>query len=323
MPALSVDTFQLPTLPEVPIPADRPQTAAKIELGQHLFFETKLSGDGQLSCYSCHQNEQGTGGATPLAIGAHGKKLPRHSPVMWNVGYLPKLYWDGRSGSLEEQALAAWSGGNLGVGQENLEKKTREVAALPKYKKLFSAAFPGQKPTPDLFVQALAAYERTLVCRDTAYDRYAAGDKAALSDEEKAGLGVFMGKGACTSCHAPPHFSTGYFGEGAFFNVGIGTKDVPEAEVDVGRQKVTEKDYDWAAFRPPTLRNVTASAPYFHDGSVGALKDAVKFMAGGGYDNKNKTPLVSDRHLTEREVDQIVAFLGALRCGGKLTPPGN
>jgi len=316
-----VDEMKLPTLPELSAPESNPGTPAKVDLGHRLFFDPRLSGDGKLSCYSCHQNEHGNGGGTPLAIGAYGKTLPRHSPVIWNVGYLPKLYWDGRSDSLEAQALAAWIGGNLGVGKENVDKKAKEIAALPEYKARFEAAFPGEAISPDLVTKALAAYERTLICKDTAYDRFAKGDKAALSSEQKAGLGLFMGKGLCTACHAPPHFSTASFGEGAFFNVGVGTKDVAEKDIDVGRMKVTEKEQDFAAFKPPTLRNVSESAPYFHDGSVATLKDAVKFMATGGHDNKNKTPLMRDRGLTDAELDQLVAFLGALKCEGRLTPP--
>jgi len=319
--ALAVDDMKLPSLPEVPVPADQPQTAAKVDLGHRLFFDARLSGDGKLSCYSCHQNEHGNGGATPLAVGAHEKQLTRHSPTIWNVAYLPKLYWDGRADSLEAQALGAWTGGNLGVGKENAEKKAKEMAALPEYKARFGAAFPGEPVGPDLIVRALAAYERTLICKDTAYDRYARGDKAALTSEQKAGLGLFMGKALCTACHAPPHFSTAYMGAGTFFNVGVGTKDVAEKDVDVGRMKVTEKEHDWAAFKPPTLRHVSKSAPYFHDGSAKTLREAVKFMATGGFDNKNKTPLMQDRGLTEGEIDALVAFLGALECEGRLDPP--
>lgn len=315
------DSLTLPTLGEMPIPKDNPQTDAKVALGNKLFFDKRMSGDGKLACYSCHLNEDGTGGAIKTAVGAFGKKLTRHSPVMVNVGYLPKLYWDGRSDSLEAQAKGAWAGGNLGVGEDGIEKKAQELAALPEYKPMFQAAFPGEKVSADTVAKALSAYERTIVCNDTAYDKYAGGDKSALSPEQKAGLSTFMGKGMCSACHAPPHFSTAYLGQGAFFNVGVGTKDVPEDEVDVGRMKVTEKEQDWAAFKPPTLRNVSKSPPYFHDGSAATLKEAVSFMASGGHDNKNKTPLMSDKKLSEKEVDEIIAFLGALECDTKLEEP--
>lgn len=304
----------LPTLGEVPIPQDNPQSPEKVELGHRLFFDKRLSVDGSLSCYSCHQNEHGNGGETPLAMGAKNVQLTRHSPTIWNVGYLPAFYWDGRASTLEAQALGAWGGGNMGVGKENLDKKAAEIAALPEYKAAFASVFPGEKVTAEHVAKALSSYERTIVCKDTAYDKYAAGDESALNDEQKAGLDLFQGKAMCMACHAPPHFSSAYMGQGVYFNVGVGTKDVPEDKVDVGRMKVSEKEFDWAAFKPPTLRNISKSAPYFHDGHIAELRDAVKFMASGGYDNKNKTPLMVDKKLSDKEIDQIVAFLGALNC---------
>lgn len=317
----SADELTLPLLPDMPIPEDNPQSEHKVSLGHRLFFDERLSGDGKLSCYSCHQNENGTGGADKTAVGSFGKKLPRHSPVILNAGYLPKFYWDGRADTLEAQVKGAWGGPNMGVGADNLDTKAKQMAALPEYKQAFAEAFPGETPNGDTVAKALSAYTRTLTCKDTAYDKYAAGDKSALSEEQKAGLSVFMGKAMCSACHAPPFFSTAYLGQSAFFNVGIGTKGVPEDDVDIGRMKVTEKETDWAAFKPPTLRNVTRSAPYFHDGSMDNLKDAVVFMASGGYDNKNKTPLMSDKKLTATEVDQIVSFLGALECKTQLEAP--
>jgi len=317
-PALVVDALTLPQLPDVPLPKDNPQTPEKVELGRQLFFDKRLSTDSSLSCYSCHQDEQGGGGKEPLAIGAKNKQLTRHSPVIWNVGHLSALYWDGRASTLEEQAKGAWAGGNMGVGKENLDKKAQEIAAFPEYQAAFKKVFPDQKVTADHVAQAISAFERTLECKDTAYDKYAKGDKSALTSSQKEGLDLFMGKGMCTACHSPPFFSSAYAKQGVFFNVGIGTKDVAEDQVDVGRMKVSEDQKDWAAFKIPSLRNVARSAPYFHDGSVATLKDAVRFMASGGYDNKNKNPLMSDKKLTDAELDSIVAFLGALDCEGKL-----
>ena len=322
-PGNAASGANLPTaLGAVAAPADNPQTDAKVKLGHQLFFDKRLSVDGSRACYSCHTNEDGNGGKDPLAIGAGDKVLTRHSPVIWNVGYLAELYWDGRSKSLEAQATAAWAGGNMGVGNENLEKKAAEIAAIAGYKTEFDAAFPGEGVTPTTIVKALSAYERTLICDDTAYDKYAKGDDKALSDEQKKGLDLFMGKAACVTCHAPPHFSTAYGGaQGTFYNAGIGTKDKKEEEVDIGRAKVTNQPGDWAAFKVPTLRNIPKSAPYFHNGSAAKLEDAVRVMAGGGYPNKNLSPLLVDRKLSDAEVKQLVAFLGALDCKAKLVEP--
>ncbi|MBA3459125.1 MAG: c-type cytochrome [Deltaproteobacteria bacterium] len=304
----------------------------KVELGHALFFDKRLSGANDRSCYSCHQNEDGNGGHDPIAIGSGDKPLTRHSPVIWNVGYWNNaFYWDGRAKTLEDNAKGAWGGGNMGGAPAGakpeettaaLDKRAVELAAIAGYKPLFDTAFPGTKEwKAEHITGALAAYMRTLVCNDTAYDRYAAGDKAALGEQQQRGLDLFSGKGRCATCHAPPFFSTAMGLEGgAYFNTGVGT-DVAEDKVDVGRMKVTNKPEDWAAFKPPSLRNVTKSPPYFHDGSVAKLDDAVKIMANGGIANKNKSPLLQNAELTDAERADLVAFLGGLECGGKLVEP--
>lgn len=318
-----------PQLPALELAAD-PKRAEKVALGHALFFDQRLSGAADRSCYSCHLNEDGGGGKDPLAIGSGDKKLTRHSPVIWNVAYWKALYWDGRAPTLEAQVQGAWGGGNMGAapGADTpekitaaLDKKAAELAAIPGYKKLFDAAFPGAAIKAEHVSGAVADYMRTLICNDTAYDRYAAGDKAALTEPQQRGLDVFSGKGGCIVCHMPPYFSTGMAADKQYYNVGIGTKDVPEDQVDVGRMKVTNDPADWAAFKPPSLRNVRKSPPYFHDGSVATLEEAVKLMASGGIPNKNKHALVADKQLTAAELEDLVAFMGALDCGGALEAP--
>ncbi len=312
----------LPAMPALELAAD-PKRDDKIALGHALFFDKRLSGANDRACYSCHQNEDGNGGHDPLAIGSSDKPLTRHSPVIWNVGYYRNaFYWDGRAKTLEDNAKGAWGGGNMGAGADNLDKKATELAAIPGYKKLFEAAFPATEIKGDHVEQALAEYMRTLLCTDTAYDRYAAGDKNALTEPQQRGLDLFQGKAKCGQCHAPPFFSTAMgLDNGVYFNVGIGTDGVAEDKVDPGRMKVTNLATDWAAFKPPSLRNVTRSAPYFHNGSVAKLDDAVKLMSVGGIPNKNKTPLLEDTKLSDLERADILAFLGGLECPGKLEAP--
>jgi cytochrome c peroxidase len=308
-------------LGDMVIPADNAQSGAKIELGHQLFFDKRLSVDGSRSCYSCHLNEDGNGGHDAIAVGAANKKLTRHSPVIWNVGYLTAHYWDGRAPDLEAQALGAWGGGNMGVGKDNLDKKAAEIGAIPGYKTQFDAVFPGEGATAANIAKALSAYERSLVCDATAYDRFAAGDKSALNEAQTRGRELFTGEAGCIACHTPPFFSSSYTApDGVYFNVGIGTKKA-EADVDVGRMSVTKAEADWAAFKVPSLRNISKSAPYFHDGSVATLTDAVKLMAGGGIKNKNLTPLMTDKKLSDAQVADIVAFLGALDCNKALEEP--
>jgi len=315
----AADQMQLPVLPPVPKSTSNPSTPEKVELGRHLFFDARLSVDGSRSCYSCHQQADGTGGHDPLAVGAQGKQLTRHSPILWNVAYLPKLYWDSRADSLEAQVKGAWAGANMGVGKDHLDEKARAMEKLPGYRPLFRAAFPKAKINADSVAEAISSFERTLICNDTAYDKYAHGDKSALSASQKRGLQLFMGKAGCSTCHTPPYFSIAYFPPGgSSFDVGIGTQGKPEADVDVGRMGITHKQADWAAFKPPTLRNISKSAPYFHDGSVPTLVAAVRLMASGGIDNKNKSSLLRDRHLSDTEISDLIGFLHALDCKGDL-----
>jgi cytochrome c peroxidase len=328
-PVQRMSQMPQPTLPAVEL-AEDPKRAEKVALGNALFFDKRLSGADDLSCYSCHQNEDGNGGHDPLAMGSGKKQMTRHSPVIWNVGlWKGAFYWDGRAKTLEDNVNGAWGGGNMGAGADTPEKTgpkldahAAKIAALPEYKKQFDAAF-GKGPYKGTHVvSAIADYMRTMVCNDTAYDKFAGGDKTALSEQQQRGLDLFGGKAACTLCHNAPTFSTAMTIDGGqYYNVGIGTQGVAEDKVDVGRMKVTNDPQHWAAFKTPSLRNVTKSAPYFHDGSVATLDEAVKIMSSGGIPNKNKAPLLEDRKLTDAERADLISFLGALECGGKLTPP--
>ena len=301
----------LPPLPPLDLPADA-RRAQKVALGHQLFFDKLLSASDDASCYSCHQNADGNGG--------HDKPVGRDAPTIWNVAYYKDgLSWDGHAPTLAAQAKDAWAG-SMGVGADNLDKKAEELARLPGYKQLFDlAGF--AKMNADAVVEAIAAYEDTMICKDTAYDRYAAGDKTALTEQQQRGLDLFLGKAACSGCHQPPFFSSAMGAEHAmFYNVGIGTA-APDDKIDTGRMQVTNNPADWGAFKPPSLRNVARTAPYFHDGSVATLDDAVKLMASGGINNKNKSPALTDRGLTDPERADLVAFLGALTCPEQLDPP--
>ena len=323
-PAARPSQGPLQTLPPLTLPDD-PARAAKVELGHALFFDKRLSVDGTRSCYGCHLNEDGTGGHDPIAIGAGDKQLTRHSPQLWNLGYHKSgFYWDGRAAQLEDVAKGAWGGGNMGVGKDNLDKKAAEIAKIPGYATMWKAAYgdAAKAPTADQTAQALAAYLRTITCTDTGYDKFAAGDKTALTDQQQRGLDVFLGKGTCAACHTPPYFTIAAMMDGgAFFNAGIGIAGKDEKAVDSGRGGITTKPEDWAAFKVPTLRGAVKSPPYFHDGSKDKLEDAVRYMANGAQANKNLTSLLAPRNLTDPEIGDVVAFLGGLECKTLLVEP--
>src|SRR5688572_19865480 len=171
---------------------DDPKRAEKIALGHTLFFDKRLSGHNDRSCYSCHMNEDGNGGHDPIAIGSGDKKLTRHSPVIWNVGYWKgNFYWDGRAATLEDNVKGAWALANMGGTPPDtkpeeqipiLDKKAAELGKIAGYKKLFDAAYPGAAPKAEHVIGAIAEYMRTMVCDDTAFDKFAAGKQDALNE---------------------------------------------------------------------------------------------------------------------------------------------
>jgi cytochrome c peroxidase len=299
------------------IPADNPMTVAKVELGKQLYYDNRLSGDGSRSCYSCHLKEHGLTDGKPTAVGAYEVKLTRSSPTLWNIGYHSEFYWDGRSGSLEAQARAAWSGGNMGAsgkdGRPSLEEICAKLNQIPGYRKQFQAVF-GEDATPANVVQAIAAFERTLVAHGSPWIRFREGDASAFPEAARRGWEIFSGKAQCTNCHAGLLLT-----DLQYHNIGIGMK---ATEPDLGRFKVTNVERDKGAFKTPTLLDSSKSAPYFHDGSVPTLEEAVDLMLGGGIRNPtlDRTNLKPVR-LTRQERADLLAFLSSLTVDYTVSPP--
>jgi len=293
----------LPGLP--PKGTGNPPTPDKITLGHALFMDPRLSADGSRGCYSCHVNERGNADGRATALGAMDKPLPRNTPTIWNVGYLTSLYWDGRAANLEAQAMGAWKGGNMGVGADNLAAKAAEIGALPEYAAQFASVFhleAGAAVEPNHVVQAIAAFERTLLC----------GDPDTMSEAAARGKAVFQSKGRCITCHTPPLYT-----DNLFHNIGLGG-------ADIGRGKVTGDQADNGKFRTPTLRNAADTAPYFHDGRIETLEEAVRYMAGGGNaDDPGNDPLLAPTGLDDAEIADLIAFIESLRCEGTIEVTGD
>ena len=302
---------QLKTYEAMAIPADNLLTPEKVALGRQLFFDERLSVDGTRSCYSCHVCEKGLTDGLPKAVGAMNKTLARSSPTLWNIGYNKEFYWDGRSPSLEKQAMAAWQGGNMGAKDHEVEIVAK-INALAGYSMQFRKVFNSDATAENIF-QAISAYERTIISGDTAWDKFRAGDEAALSAEGKRGWQLFQDL-KCTNCHDGVLLT-----DQQYHNVGVGM-DKPEP--DVGRFKVTSKPEDTGAFKTPTLRDVAKSAPYFHDGSIATLEEAVDFMLGGGKENQylDKKNL-EKRNVTPEQKADLLAFLKSLNVDCKLSKP--
>ncbi|HZI61658.1 MAG TPA: cytochrome c peroxidase [Pyrinomonadaceae bacterium] len=301
----------LTTYEAMVIPADNPMTPEKVALGRQLFFDERLSIDGSKSCYSCHVCEKGLTDGLPKAVGPGNKTLPRHSPTLWNIGYHKEFYWDGRSPSLEKQAMAAWTGGNMGVGDKQAEVVGR-INALQGYKSQFQNVFQSDA-TAENIMKAISAFERTIISGDTAWDRWRAGDQTAISESAFRGWNIFQTI-KCTNCHDGVLFS-----DQQYHNVGIG---MDQPTPDGGRANFTKKPEDTGAFKTPTLRDVAKSAPYFHDGSAKTLEEAVDIMLAGGKPNQylDKKNLQPQRVLPEQRED-LLNFLRSLSVDCTLKKP--
>jgi cytochrome c peroxidase len=302
---------QLTRYEPMAIPEDNTMTPEKVALGRQLFFDKRLSADESRSCYSCHVCEKGLTDGLAKAVGAFNKTLKRSSPTLWNIGYHKEFYWDGRSGSLEKQAMAAWRGGNMGA--ENREDEiVARFNALQGYRGQFHKVF-GSDATRDNIMQAISAYERTILSGSTPFDRWQAGDESAVGEDVKRGFAVFK-EAKCTNCHDGVLFT-----DLQYHNVGIG---MDLTEPDKGRFDATKKVEDTGAFKTPTLRDIAKSGPYFHDGSSATLEDAVDTMLGGGKPN----PYLDKKNLEKRTITpeqraDLLAFLRSLSVDCNVTEP--
>ena len=302
---------QLTTYEAMVIPADNPLTPEKVALGRQLFFDERLSVDGSKACYSCHVCDHGLTDGLPKAIGPGNKTLPRHSPTLWNIGYHHEFYWDGRSPSLEKQAMAAWTGGNMGVGDKQAEVVAR-INALQGYKSQFQKVFQSDA-TAENIMKAIASFERTIISGDTPWDRYRAGDTKAISESAFRGWNIFQTI-KCNQCHDGVLFT-----DQQYHNIGIG---MDQPTPDGGRANFTKKPEDTGAFKTPTLRDVAKSAPYFHDGSAKTLEEAVDIMLAGGKPNEHldKKNLQPQKVLPEQRED-LLNFLRSLTVDCTLKKP--
>lgn len=313
------------TLPaQAPAPAGNPTTPAKVALGERLFFDRALSLDGTLSCGSCHdiRNRAGIDGR-PTALGIAGQLGGRNTPTVWNAAFQSVLFWDGRAASLEEQAMGPMTN-PLEMGMPSLSVVEDRVRQNPEYSPAFALAFGTAAPiTIERISEALAAYERTLITTDTPYDRFVSGDTEALSPAQLRGMALFQSLG-CVSCHYGPNFSAA-----SLFDGRLPLRPFPATPITEETRYELTRDTGAAAartgrgvWRVPSLRNVALTGPWFHNGQVSELAEAVRIMARAQLDYGGHYLLWSERDrvlserrrptLSEQEVNDIVAFLNAL-----------
>jgi cytochrome c peroxidase len=288
-------------LPPMPVPADSPQTDAKIRLGAQLYFDTRLSADNTISCASCHDPRTGWANPHPTDTGIRGQVGGRNSGTVINAGYMRYQFWDGREESLEGQAVGPIHNPiEMGETHENV---VRKLNAIPGYREQFQAVF-GTDVTIDNIAKAIASFERSIVSGPAPFDLYLRGDHSAMSPAAVRGMGLFNGKAHCTPCHSGPLFSNQ-----GFHNIGVG---MDKEKPDLGRFNHTSDPADKGRFKVPTLRNIAETPPYLHNGSEKTLLDVVNYYDRGGIPNPGLDPLIVPLHLTSQEKADLVAFLEAL-----------
>lgn len=322
---------------------DNPPNQAKILLGRYIFYDKALSLDNSTSCASCHAPSQGfSDQGHPTSRGVHGQMGDRNSMALVNVAFSSHLIWDGRFKNLEDHAIAPiLHPKEMGNGSQPPRGDTSSYGGIPTsndtlmlfmrmrggsgnstdafvrrttYSKLFKEAFGDTIITLPRIGKAIAAFERTMISNQSPFDEYARGNKAALSEDAKRGLALFLDKTKtnCASCHSGTLFTDNKMHSNGLYMY---------YEKDKGLGALTKKSGDDGVFKTPTLRNVAVSAPYMHDGSFPNLDSVIKHYRGGGMHNANQDTLIKPLNLTDKDVDDIAAFLKSLTDTKFMTNP--
>ena len=288
-------------LPKMPAPAGYSPTEQMFELGRKLFHDGILSGDGTVSCATCHPAATGFAHPAKNPPGIHGNVAKRHAPSLFNRGYAPLQRWDGGSPSLEAFVLEPIGDPNeMGSTVEEMLQRLMDDRG---YRRAFQATF--TRPVDARGVQrALATFVRGIVSGDAPYDRFLRGEVAAMSAQERHGQWIFESKGGCWKCHTPPLFT-----DERFHNTGVGVLDGRPEE---GRAAVTKERKDRGKWKTPTLRSVRLTAPYMHDGSLQTLEEVVDFYARGGNPNPHLDRKMKALDLSADDREALVAFLKSL-----------
>lgn len=320
---LTVPAAAQKSFPE-PLPVLEAPAAARVALGRALFFDRRLSGDGTVSCAVCHIPDEAYADGRRISGAYPTNKHWRHTPSLLNVAYLKVFFWDGRSRSLEDQALGPiHSSFEMNLNPRYLVAKLREI---PEYQALFEQAW-GGGVTLERLVGSLVAFERTLLVTDSPFDRFLAGDDLALSKQARQGAEIFFGRGGCSQCHTGALLS-----DQQFHNIGLAelpellsdpqhraTREfflaehgVQSMERDPGHYIVTRQPNDLGVFRTPPLRQLEQTAPYMHNGSLGTLTEVIEFYNRGGGEDANRSPLLRPLGLDPAEKEALEVFLRSL-----------
>jgi len=294
------DIGPLPTA--IPVPPTNLNYKSKIKLGEQLFFDGRLSKNNQVSCAFCHTPGVGFADPRQTSIGVGGKRGGRQAPTVYNTALNPVQFWDGRAGSLEEQAIGPII--NPVEMAETHENVVNKLSKIKGYREQFQKVF-GTGVNMQGIAEAIAAYERTILSTNSAFDKYVQGDEKAMSSAAIRGMALFKGKARCILCHNGPNFT-----DNQFHNLGV--PQVGPMKEDLGRYYVTLRKKDIGAFKTPTLRSIIETSPYMHDGVFQTLEEVIDFLNKGGDTNAHLSPLMKPLNLTSGEKGDVLAFLQAL-----------
>ena len=296
---LAAKTDYLPNQ-KMRIPKDNQLTPERIELGKALFFDPRLSDSNSMSCASCHNPSLYWTDGLRKGIGKGSHTLKRATPTLVNVGFSRQLFWDGRAKGLEAQALVPLKSSN--EMNQNIAELIRELSAIPGYVELFAKAYPGEGITEVTVAKALASFERSIVSPyNSPFDRWVAGDDNALSAAAKRGFDLFDGKARCSVCHSGQNLT-----DNSFHNIGLSNGD------DVGRYEFIKLTALKGAFKTPTLRDITRTAPYMHNGEYQTLEQVIDHYVKGGVDKSNLSPDMKSVKLNRQEQADLLEFLQSL-----------
>ncbi|MEW4526518.1 cytochrome-c peroxidase [Maioricimonas sp. JC845] len=296
--AATLDAAEPLGLKPIRHPKDNKPTPEKIQLGKQLYFDPRLSRDSTISCASCHDPAKGFSNGEQFATGVRGQVGGRNSPTIINSAFNRFQFWDGRSGSLEEQALGPIQ--NPIEMDMTLEEVVERLNGIEGYRAQFQKVF-GTAVTAENIGRAIAAYERTVLSGDAPYDRFKDGDESALSEAAQRGMKLFFGKANCSACHAGSNFT-----DNAFHNIGVGME---VDEPDQGRFVISSLGGDTGSFKTPTLREIARTAPYMHDGSMKTLEEVVAHYNKGGGSNPYLDEEMFPLNLTQQQQADLVTFL--------------
>lgn len=296
-------TYRSPA--EIPFPEDNPYTPEKVALGKLLYFDPRLSSSNILACASCHNPGFGYGDGLAKGVGDNMNQLGRRTPTILNAAWGEVFFWDGRAGSLEEQALGpVQSKAEMNMPLDELLKK---LSAIEQYQQLFDKAFPGEAITADNIAKAIATFERTVVSSRAPFDRWIEGEEGAISAAAKRGFEIFNSKAGCAQCHAGWNFT-----DDSFHDIGLPDQDIGRGAILPDIMKMQH------AFKTPGLRDLARRAPYMHDGSLKTLAEVVEHYDQGGIQRPSLSDQMKPLRLSEAEKTDLVAFLETLT--GDLAP---